>query len=428
MKYKYSIYNISIKECDDNSTYIWNSKSDAIVNLENTTLEKLKNNDIEENLFPEIFSDLLSNGIIVPQESDEFNKIVFRQKQLQYMANNESLNLIISPTLQCNYKCVYCFEENNEKHTTMSADTINNIIKFINNCIDTNSNLKRLNISWFGGEPLLAYKDAIIPLAEQIIEICNNRNILYSSKMTTNGFFLTEDILPTLIGKLKVSNFQITFDGTCENYCSRKKTSPQAYEQTKTNIFNLLKYISANNVNAHLSLRINVDKDNIQDAKKLVEEFKSDPRFIDKNIDFYLGKLFGTCKSLNYFSLAEFENADDNFSSWLQQKPKRITSKDVWCNQFTLNSLCIGPLGEIYKCEHDFGLKNRVIGDICNGLYFNKAMLDFMEQPIHDKCKTCQIFPICLGGCPNARFLNKNHYNCEYTIDNIIKSMQQYIQ
>ncbi len=428
MMYKYSFYNIPIKDCDDGTTYIWNSKSDAIVNLENDILNQLQNQEINENTCPNIFNDLLSNGIIVHKDLDEFNQIVFKQKQLQYKLNNEFLNLIISPTLQCNYRCVYCFEENNEKYSAMNCDTINNIVSYVDNYIKINPNLKQLNVSWFGGEPLLAYKDCIIPLSEKLIQLCADNNIKYRSKMTTNGFFLKEEIIPTITDKLKITEYQITFDGTCDNYCARKKTIPEAYHVTKSNIFNLLKHASESDKNIHLSLRINVDKDNIDDARALVSEFKNDPRFIDGNISFYLGKLFGSCKTLNYLSIAEFENADDSFNSWLNQKPKRIMPKEIWCNQFTINSLCIGPLGEIYKCEHDFGLKDRVIGDIQNGLYFNKAMLDFMEQPIHDKCKKCKLFPICLGGCPNARFLNKNHYNCEYTIDNIINSMRQYIK
>ena len=426
MMYKYSFYNIPIKACDDGTSYIWNSKSDAIINLENDIITKLSANAFDKNLYPDMFDDLLSNGIIVPNDLDEFNKIVFNQKQAQYAANGEFLNLIISPTLKCNYKCVYCFEENNEKYSAMDLGTINNIVSFVESCILNNKNLKRVNISWFGGEPLLAYKECIIPLSEKLIETCTKHNVTYKSKMTTNGFFLTEDILPTLIDKLKVTNYQITFDGTCENYCARKKTNPEAYKITKNNIFNLLKYASINN-NVHLSLRINVDKDNIDDAKNLVEEFKSDHRYMDGNISFYLGKLFGSCQTLNYFSLSEFENADDDFIKWTNQKRKRVTPKQIWCQQFAINSLCIGPLGEIYKCEHDFGLKDRVIGDVQNGLYFNKAMLDFIDQPINEKCKACKLFPVCLGGCPHSRFLNKNHYNCEFTIDNIIKNMREYI-
>ena len=80
-----------------------------------------------------------------------------------------------------------------------------------------------------------------------------------------------------------------------------------------------------------------------------------------------------------------------------------------------MNSLCIGPKGELYKCEHDFGVDEKCIGSITEGIYFSDHFMQYMNQPLPQKCKECKIFPLCLGGCPNARSYSADNSSCEFT-------------
>ena len=142
-----------------------------------------------------------------------------------------------------------------------------------------------------------------------------------------------------------------------------------AYEKVKRNLFSLSQYLAKQNSKAHISLRINVDNDNIEDAKALVREIKSDDQFND-NIHFYLGRLMGYCGDLNYMSLEEYEQNEMEFCSFMGTIVKPKEPKKIWCGQFAMNNLCIGPNGEIYKCEHDFGYSDRTIGHVLSGVFY----------------------------------------------------------
>ena len=159
---------------------------------------------------------------------------------------------------------------------------------------------------------------------------------------------------------------------------------------------------------------------------RIVKEIRDNPLYHD-NIKFYLGHLIGYCGNLNYMSLEEYENSEMDFASFLCETIKPKEPKKIWCGQFTMSSICIGPNGEMYKCEHDFGVKDRIIGTVTDGFFFNEHLMSFLEQPYPQECRDCSIFPICLGGCPSARFLSGENKHCEYTKNYLMKIIENYI-
>lgn len=72
----------------------------------------------------------------------------------------------------------------------MSLETANDIIKYINNEVKNNrSKYDKIQLSWFGGEPLLNLK-IIEYISSSVIEIARKNKIEYSADMTTNGYLL----------------------------------------------------------------------------------------------------------------------------------------------------------------------------------------------------------------------------------------------
>ena len=70
--------------------------------------------------------------------------------------------------------------------------------------------IEGLHLSWFGGEPLMAY-DIIVGLTRYAMEAAVSRNKSFSCVITTNGTLLNAE----RILKLKecgVSSYQITID------------------------------------------------------------------------------------------------------------------------------------------------------------------------------------------------------------------------
>jgi len=424
--YNASFYNIPIERfSDENTICIYNSKSGAIVRLKQENWEALCNHPIKEDVVREYIPELLRQGIIIDYKKDEIQEIIFNMRKRQYSSTG-MLSLVIAPTMQCNYKCTYCFENESKlsEYYVMGNKEISGIYDFISKYLQEHFDIKKLSIHWFGGEPLLAYEKVIKPLSSTLISLAQEKKIDYQSAIITNGFLLDYEVFKELTEKCLIDDYQITFDGRKDNYIRMKCPPINAYEKVKNNILSISNYIAESRRNIKVHIRINVDSSNVDDAKPFVEEIKGDSLY-KNNLMFYLGRIRGTDYSLD---VCEFERYEDTFNEYIKKKTKFLEPRSIWCNQFSFNSFCIGPTGEIYKCEHDFERKGCVIGNITTGLYYNDFLEEYMNQPVADCCKECKIFPICLGGCPNYKYHSKQKHSCEYSHNRIIKSVEKYIK
>ena len=129
---KVSFYNIFFTYEDKIIGY--NSISDNFIILEQILYDLYKSS-ISENRIQDLpnyhetfYNDLLSNGFVIEDSKDELELI----KNISYETdfNEENFELIINPTMNCNFKCWYCYETHIKK-SKMTEDTIKNIIKYV---------------------------------------------------------------------------------------------------------------------------------------------------------------------------------------------------------------------------------------------------------------------------------------------------------
>ncbi len=119
-------------------------------------------------------------------------------------------SITIEVTQNCNFHCRYCNfanhnSERNHKPQNMSLDTVYNALDFYKqNSVDS----KQASISFYGGEPLLAFETikAAIAYSEKIFFM---KPVSYH--ITTNGSLLSPSIMEFFYRK-KV-NLMISFDG-----------------------------------------------------------------------------------------------------------------------------------------------------------------------------------------------------------------------
>ena len=116
------------------------------------------------------------------------------------------LRLILLPTEQCNFRCVYCYER--FRREKMTAKTQAAIVKYIE---DNIHKYNGLILNWFGGEPTEAM-DVIENLSVKLIDVCKKNKKAYNAGITTNGYNLTYEIFKKL-KKLHVTEYQVTIDG-----------------------------------------------------------------------------------------------------------------------------------------------------------------------------------------------------------------------
>lgn len=188
--------------------------------------------------------------------------------------DQRALELVILPTEQCNFRCIYCYED--FVIGKMSTETVSKIKYFL---VRESSRLKSLSISWFGGEPLLA-KSLILEISDFAQSLCLEKNIKFTGGMTTNGFLLTKSTLENLVS-LNQDYFQISIDGPAEFHDTTRllKNGSGTFDRIWKNLLTARQ----SDLKFRIHLRIHVTADNYQALDKFVDtlysNFGEDSRF-----------------------------------------------------------------------------------------------------------------------------------------------------
>ena len=149
---------------------------------------------------------LKTTGIVVGSDVDE---AALWAEGYQAGKNDESsLDLTIAVTMQCQFRCVYCFE-GNRKAGSLDEAGIEAIKRYVER---RRGLLKILRVTWFGGEPLMNMP-AIRELSDFFIAFCEENGVKYVADMTTNGYALTQPAVHELVTCCKVMRYIITVDG-----------------------------------------------------------------------------------------------------------------------------------------------------------------------------------------------------------------------
>jgi uncharacterized protein len=344
---------------------------------------------------------LIKARILVDNQEDDLN--VYLADVLKNRYNSSDMALTILPTRGCNFGCIYCYEQD-RPNVLMNEQTEKAIVKFV--C--SNSNLKRLSVVWYGGEPLLNF-DSMVRLTKMFKQL----NIEYSAKIVSNGYLLTKE-KADLMKDLAIRNIQITFDGSEEIHNQRRFLL--GGQPTYRKIMDNLKYLLSINKEITIDIRTNIDRRNKDDYNKFYQDFKSEIN--DKRVTMYPGfvsdLLSSECVSPEFniseggykaqFILDIFDKYGIEIKSFL---PKYRRHSCVASKYF---AFVVGPEGELYKCWRMVGNQKETIGNVNDGSFdmvkFSKYLIG-ADYTLDSKCLQCEFITLCGGGCPLVRMRNK---------------------
>lgn len=344
---------------------------------------------------------LIKARILVDNQEDDLN--VYLADVLKNRYNSSDMALMILPTRGCNFGCIYCYEQD-RPNVLMNEQTEKAIVKFV--C--SNSNLKRLSVVWYGGEPLLNF-DSMVRLTKMFKQL----NIEYSAKIVSNGYLLTKE-KADLMKDLAIRNIQITFDGSEEIHNQRRFLL--GGQPTYRKIMDNLKYLLSINKEITIDIRTNIDRRNKDDYNKFYQDFKSEIN--DKRVTMYPGfvsdLLSSECVSPEFniseggykaqFILDIFDKYGIEIKSFL---PKYRRHSCVASKYF---AFVVGPEGELYKCWRMVGNQKETIGNVNDGsldmVKFSKYLIG-ADYTLDSKCLQCEFITLCGGGCPLVRMRNK---------------------
>ncbi|MFH1561078.1 MAG: radical SAM protein, partial [Patescibacteria group bacterium] len=285
---------------------------------------------------------------------------------------------------------------------------------------------KKINLIWFGGEPLLVF-GIIENLSKRIIELAKKYKIKYNAFITTNGYLLTDEIIKRF-SELKINQVYITLDGVGKTHDQRRKLTngKPTFEKVVKNIKLLKKY------GLNVLIRMNVDKSN----QKEIDALRV---YVDKRLEvpLYLGlvrQYTDSCEigPKDCFTKKEYAKIQDDFNKKRGRKsdslkfPRQLST---YCRACKIGTFVIDPNLNLYRCENDIGRTRNKIGNIGKPAH-KKRFEDLDQQVFHnwspfnyEKCKTCVLLPICMGGCPFIGIKN-NDPECEtykYNFDLFLK-------
>lgn len=440
---KPSLYNFIWPTDDPGKVMLFNSLTTSLAEVENTHIDLLKFPQFNYDTLPadtkQFIDGLKQGGFVLDYTADELKILKFAYNSNKY--NRLGLGFTAAPTLRCNFACTYCYEqagENQDKrdgqNDFMPEKVQQELLQYIERAAKT---VKGVFITWYGGEPLLG-KEIIFGLTQKIIAITEENKIGYSAGMITNGYLLTKD--PDMVQKLKdsrIKTFQITLDGPPDVHNSRrmlKGDSGPTFDQVLEGI----KLLTANEL--AVSLRINVDRSNMEETLKLLDILEENNL---KDIAIHLGHVSADtagCKSIegSCTTMEEFAVLNQDFHETLRQRGFKTGQMPYYpriahaCGANRMNAFVLDPDGDMYKCWSEIGDKPVRIGNIVD--FKQRGKQERMHEirwltwePFeYQNCVKCKMLPICMGSCGyRAMFVNKDRPDCvewKYSLEHYVRA------
>lgn len=442
MKLKISRYNLKVS---GEENYLLNTYTGSTVQLTKNHFNKVSNiletiekyGDIDCR-YQGIVELLLNHGFIVPYDQDELNQVLDTFKNRR--TRTSKLSLLVTPTLKCNMKCFYCYQDRTNQSNLKKHD-IDAIVRFADNKLEKSGSM---HVTWFGGEPLYD-KEFLFECSSALIELAKSRNADYSSSIVSNGYLLDTETLQELV-KNKVENIQITLDGS-KIYHDRVRRHLNVDTNKREGSFNkIISNIQKVSNYLDITLRVNVSVINMNSIEMLIKEL-ADANLSSKIKRLYFHPVFNYSTedpSANYkpkdnthLSIQHFAKLEAQFLSLARNKGFKISDPFIGghsgCSALQKNSFIIESNGEVKKCNNEIGKCGTSFTSINSPEVVEKNNLETWEnyQPANiPECKSCVFLPVCFSNCPHRNMNSPEEkpdkcpsfkYNWQDTIPMILK-------
>jgi uncharacterized protein len=376
--------------------------------------------------YPAFFSKLFKMGFIIDKNVNELDLIKFRNRNEVFL--NRHYRLFLNPTLECNFNCHYCVQ--NHAPGKMSNQTKARVMKHIQMIVEKRL-VDGINLSWFGGEPLLYFDEIVYPISKFTKDLFISHNLPYKSSITTNGFFMDETRIKSF-NDIGLNSFQITLDGDRDLHDQiRNSNGAPSFDTIINNINSIGKHVD----NFNIVLRINYTGETLEKVKSIFALINHNYR-CKILIDFQ--RIWQTYDTIKGNSTNQLLLELNEYCSSLGYKIRRLLvyiGRNHTCYVDRYHHLEINYDGLVYKCTARGYDKEYSIGSLSEdgsidydsprfSTRFSKATFE------NEMCIKCKYLPICTGPCSqkileindDVEELKKNCYlrNTEISIDDFI--------
>ena len=357
---------------------------------------------------------LVRRGHLVERQTEADDLKILSRLTLHFFDQN-SVDLIMMPTYNCNFRCTYCSERHRLTRgqtwleRVMSPEIIDGVFEQMKKYREQGKKLGDCTL--YGGEPLLASN---IEIVRNICEHCRDMEMKIDA--ITNGYDLEHYL--DLIEEFKFTKLQITLDGVGEMH-DRRRPLPGGGSSYERGIA--------------VKLRVNVDRQNLDDMGKLIDEFDRRGFIGNPNFMYYFNTVMpGTnpnpadeITDVDVFERLRELTGDEDYSleherqySTCRRFVESILDKRhypqyraSYCDAMR-GRIIVDPSGDIYACHSLVGDERLTIGkvDEARGRFlFNFDLVKWRTRRVHnlEPCRECPYVMQCGGGCAAPAF-NRN--------------------
>ena len=406
---KSSKYNIFFDR--NGKTYVFNTMTCALAEINkeiNLELDKAVN--LKFNTKEKFY--MKNAGFIVDDDIDEL--ILLRYRHYRSKDSN-FFGVVIAPTMMCNFNCHYCYENSNNHF--IKDEVKEAIYKKIDDIL---SRGKLLDVSWFGGEPLLA-KDVIKEMSEKIRKKKKKHNIECMYNLVTNGYLLDASAISELLS-LGINHAKITIDGPPEIHNKRRRLKGSSADTFSKIIENIK---TAVRMGMKIRIRVNADKTNAPCLNELLQILAKEG-LQDCFIDLARVRGYTKTETFNTLSAIEYGNLRIEFAKKLKGNGFKLYGDLCYpfrtfsmCGATVKNNLIIDPDGYLYRCTVEMGNIKNSYGNVLNFSEKDKESMNNLKyltiNPFErEECVNCKVLPLCMGGCAYYTLKNKNELDCSH--------------
>ncbi len=387
------------------------NKADFVCAVLNSTIDT---NQIIEQEKAAVIDFLIKKGFLISVTTNEKN---LRNKIYADYVCNDTLNLVIHTTKQCNFRCQYCYLDFESKPMTQEVES--RVVKFINKQL---YKYNRVKISWFGGEPLLEM-GVIERISARVMALCKKAKKTYYASITTNGYLLTPKNLEKLV-ELNVQHFTITIDGvqTIHDGLRFLRNGGPTFETITNNLRYLRDNIKKSNI--RVVIRSNITRRTqlqyLDFVDCFIKDFGKDSRFSlfvrpvrdaggerVKAIENELLSSEESSMSLKRIADSLMDKSACFLSNYSELEPTGCTCPAMCNGKYTID-----VEGNVGKCDSpEEGINIGYLSDTGNLVLretneedWTMGCFEYTEQ-----CENCFFSVVCFKGtCPLSRVKNEN--------------------
>ena len=338
----------------------------------------------------------------------------------------DQLVLALAPTLRCDLRCLYCYQEGHGGWGTMSRGIQEATIRFAAmrmKKIQAGSSglVPKVQVIWCGGEVLLE-PDIVLNMTLRMREMAEEMGHVAEFSMISNCSLLDRSTAKTLsdagIKSVKVSFDALIGDGKTRRGVLRADGEP-------SQIFR-----NAVAAQDHMAVRVglNVFKDNQEDIPKMIETLEAEGLSATFGLKRVFGDMFrGSCQNCSVsqpesgstnepgsplaVTVSEFAKLErctqidhpDSKRSIL----KKLLPRPHHCGATAMNLFVVDPDGYVCRCMKSAGIRSEATGHVLADRESKPMRLCEQQwrdySPFRDPvCLDCNVLPLCLGGCPHV--------------------------